>query len=457
MPNLDKEDLEYSKEDDFSEIRARHEEEEIDSRLKRQILWGYSPKHVNQIIEQYKSMLSMMENSYENRLKDVQTEMERLFNERSVIRQQLNDELEKSRRLEAYRTEAEEYRQQTETLQKQLSELEESRKQAQEELEHAREDMRIAQEDGRQADRKHSDMLDEFNRTKRDYEELNSRYLKAEKELETLRDRAAAAELDRQAMQEQLAAQEGSEGAGGESETVRQLRQQLNSLTEYAASLEKRRDSMENQLNSLTVINREMEKLAKEYAAHREEMQEYRAKCRNLQQDKDRLMNEMESTGTVLSEIMEQVEEKEKERESLKQKVAQQNAQLLAVMREKLDLQDEQLKMTKHVYELENRLSENTGLYEQAQGEIKELKKRCEELEKGKIIQLSAAGKERGKNGTDRTDCQPAADDQTEFGMLQEKSRILAERISQLRQAEERKRNSMQQQNICAGRDSRLS
>lgn len=308
--------------DDFSAIRDRHEQENIESSLKRTLFMGYAPKAVHSVIKQYRDTMDLMQSSFEGQLQDIRAEMERVFSERSVLKKQLGEELEKSKEVEASRQTIEE-------LQAKQKELERAYQRAQEECTSSAMDR---------------DRLEDMLRA-------------SEEELEKLR-----AEMSN--------CQEGM----SDSEAVRQLSNQLDAMTEYNESLVKQQESLESQLSSLRVINQELEKLAKEYDMHKGDMQEYREKCLNLRQENDSLMMEMESTGFVLAEILEQVESKEEECVELRQRIAQQSQQMVTMMKENLELQSNQVNLSEAVYRLETQLQESRMQYEQTRQQLEEMK-----------------------------------------------------------------------------------
>lgn len=308
--------------DDFSAIRDRHEQENIESSLKRTLFMGYAPKAVHSVIKQYRDTMDLMQSSFEGQLQDIRAEMERVFSERSVLKKQLGEELEKSKEVEASRQTIEE-------LQAKQKELERAYQRAQEECTSSAMDR---------------DRLEDMLRA-------------SEEELEKLRE-------------EMSNCQEGM----SDSEAVRQLSNQLDAMTEYNESLVKQQESLESQLSSLRVINQELEKLAKEYDMHKGDMQEYREKCLNLRQENDSLMMEMESTGFVLAEILEQVESKEEECVELRQRIAQQSQQMVTMMKENLELQSNQVNLSEAVYRLETQLQESRMQYEQTRQQLEEMK-----------------------------------------------------------------------------------
>lgn len=318
--------------DDFSAIRDRHEQQNLEASLKRTLFMGYSPKGVHTVIKQYKDTMDLMQSSFENQLRDIRTEMERVFSERSVLKQQLGEELEKSKEVESSRQTIEE-------LQAKQKELERAYQMAQEQ-------------------RTSSDM---------DRERLEKLLKASEEEIEKLR-----GEMSNQGE------------AVSDSEAVRQLRGQLEAMTEYNESLTRQQASLESQLSSMRVINQELEKLAKEYDMHKGEMQEYREKCLDLRQENDSLMLEMESTGVVLADILEQVESKEAECEELKQRIAQQSQQLIDMMKEKLELQSTQVSLSEEVYRLETQLQESRLQYEETHRQLEEMKQYFSDVDMGR-------------------------------------------------------------------------
>lgn len=385
--------------DDFNEIRARHEQAAMESKLKRRLFWGYSPKSVHQLINQYKDTLNMMQTSFESQLTDIRSELERLFNERSIIKQQLTEELERSKGLQRFKQEADDYREQVEGLQKRQQELEAEKTQALEAMQQAQKAMLEAQEAVRQAQQQSQSAADQLGsdgkkaleKAQNDYQELNKRYQALQAEVTRLQTQSVQAERDRASFQNRLETGTAQQPAGEESPAVLKLRQELDALTDYAQSLEKQRDSLNAQLSSLRVINRELESLSGEYEVNKDEMERYRAVSLSLRRDNERLLTEMESTGAVLAEILEQVDQKERERDTLKRRLELQNDQLLSVMREKQDLQDSQLQLTNRIHELEGQLRENKDLYEQAQAQMELLQERCAELESSRVVQLFPA------------------------------------------------------------------
>lgn len=327
--------------DDFSAIRDRHEQQNLEASLKRTLFMGYSPKGVHTVIKQYKDTMDLMQSSFENQLRDIRTEMERVFSERSVLKQQLGEELEKSKEVEASRQTIEE-------LQAKQKELERAYQKAQEQ-------------------RTSSDM---------DRERLEAQLKASEEKIEKLREEM------------------GNQGeAVSDSEAVRQLRGQLEAMAEYNESLTRQQESLESQLSSMRVINQELEKMAKEYDMHKGEMQEYREKCLDLRQENDSLMLEMESTGVVLADILEQVESKEAECEELKQRIAQQSQQVIDMMKEKLELQSTQVSLSEEVYRLETQLQESRMQYEETHRQLEEMKQYFSDVDMGrsKIIPMPTA------------------------------------------------------------------
>lgn len=327
--------------DDFSAIRDRHEQQNIEANLKRTLFMGYSPKGVHTVIKQYKDTMDLMQSSFESQLQDIRNEMERVFSERSVLKKQLGEELEKSKEVETAR-------QTIEKLQVKQKELERAYQKAQEEC----------------------------TTSAMDRERLEDMLRASEEELERLREELS-----------------NSQEVVSDTEAVRQLRNQLEAMTEYNESLVKQQESLESQLGSLRVINQELEKLAKEYDMHKGDMQEYREKCLNLRQENDSLMMEMESTGMVLAEILEQVESKEEECEELRQRIAQQSQQVVAMMKENLELQSNQVNLSEAVYRLETQLQESRMQYEQTRQQLDEMKAYFSDVEAshGKVIQMPVA------------------------------------------------------------------
>lgn len=408
-------------EDDFSVIRDRHEKQNIESKLRRTLFGGYSPKGVHMVIMQYKDTLDLMQNSFEGQLRDLRAEMERVFNERSVLKQQLDKELEKSKEVEASRA-------QIEMLLSHQEDLESEKQKA----------------------------LDDARRSQEEYARLDGQYREMVAKTQETQEQADAAQKDVKKLEEmlQLSAQENEKlreqlenpsemkmnadvgsntDSDTDSDTVLQLRKQLAALTEYNESLEKQQASLEAQISSLRVINQELEKLSEEYKMHKEEMQEYRVKCLNLRQENDNLMFEMESTGSVLAEILEQMDDKERECEELRARIAQQSEQVVAMMKEKLELQSSQVDLAEAVYRLETQLQESKVRYEQTNLQLEEMRRYLSGMEKGKgrVIQMPVIG----ENG------QPAvlkSEQKDEPGLL-EKARITAERLKQKRNEEDEK------------------
>lgn len=78
--------------DEFRVIRERFEKMDMMEQLKTTMFGGYSKKDVLEVITTYKEMVAMMQDNFDFQLKQLTAERERISNERTVLKRQLNEE-----------------------------------------------------------------------------------------------------------------------------------------------------------------------------------------------------------------------------------------------------------------------------------------------------------------------------------------------------------------------------
>ncbi len=70
--------------DEFTLFRQQFDKENVEEQLKTTVFGGYSKKKVQEIINTYKEMVSMMQESFDFQLKELTAERERVCSERAV-------------------------------------------------------------------------------------------------------------------------------------------------------------------------------------------------------------------------------------------------------------------------------------------------------------------------------------------------------------------------------------
>lgn len=323
--------------DEFRLIRERLDSAGVEGQLKVSLFGGYAKKGVEEIINTYKDMVSMMQDSFEYQLKELTAEKERIGTERTVLKKQLQDELDKNK--------------ESILLRQQYEELLSDHERAIKELEvNCAERRRLEQE---------------YHELSRQYEEFKSRQ---KNEVNNKPESAA--------------------GGAPEGESVRRMMIQLEEMTRYCEVMEEEQKNLEDQLRSMKTIGEELSRMSEKYDQSRSELNEARKKYMSLQRENQSMNQEMESAGQIIAEIMDQFERKEKENTELKQQLRDCKQQLMKVKKEKLESETAYV----HLMELNNKweeeLQKSNEELEAARKEAADLKRRNKELENHKIIQI---------------------------------------------------------------------
>ena len=314
--------------DEFHQIREHFNGEDVLEQLKTTMFGGYSKKHVREAINTYKEMVAIMQESFDFQLKELTAERERVSNERTILKRQLNEELEKNK----------------EIIQKErkYEELMKEYEEAVQELELSREERKRLQED--------------YLSVKRQYEDLRLK--------------------------------EPEQQPAGESEIVHRLMERLDEMTGYCETMEEEQKTLEEQLRSMAMIGEELTRMSEKYEQNRLELKDARKKNQRLRDENRSLNQEMESAGQIISEIMEQFEEKEEENTRLKQQLKENRLQLMSVKKDKLEQESMYLSMMEHTCQMEEEMLRQEKELELTKKELEFAKNRCKELENNKVIRL---------------------------------------------------------------------
>lgn len=329
MEEYGKKELEnYPRQDEFHQIREHFNGEDVLEQLKTTMFGGYSKKHVREAINTYKEMVTIMQESFDFQLKDLAAERERISNERTLLKRQLNEELEKNK---------------------------------------------------------------EILHKEHQYQELMKEYEDAVRELELSREEKKKLHEDYQSVRrqyEELRLKEAEQSPVSESDTVRSLLERLDEMTSYCEAMEAEQKTLEEQLRSMTLIGEELSRMSEKYEQNRLELKDARKKNQRLRDENRSLNQEMESAGQIIAEIMEQFEGKEEENTRLKQQLKENRIQLMSVKKDKLEQESSYLSLMEHTCQLEEEMQRQEKELELTKKELEMTKLRCRELENHKVIRL---------------------------------------------------------------------
>lgn len=171
---------------------------------------------------------------------------------------------------------------------------------------------------------------------------------------------------------------------------IASLSSQLEELTTYCESMEKQQRSLEIQISSMKNISQELERLSAQYEENQTELKEARLRYANVKNENHALNSEMESTGRILEEILEQFEQKEAENDILRREVDEFQTQLLAVKRDKLAQEQANLSYMERAYTAERERQEDREELYRVKKELEELRKKCDSLENSKVIKIQS-------------------------------------------------------------------
>ena len=361
---------EPDKTDELGDIRRQYEQAELEESLKTVLFGGYSKKKVNEIISTYKEMIDWMQGNFDYRLKELSAEKERVCNERVILKKQLNEELEKNKKLDSLLEDTEYWKSQYEELMARYEAADRSLLTTQEEQE---------------------ELLRQCSVTSKRLEEL-------EAELEILRKQKQSAPPKQQVEQvEQASPQpyEPASASGGDTALIAALTRQLEDLTTYCESMENQQRSLEAQISSMKNISQELEKLSLQYEENQAELKDVRRKYNSVKNENYSLNSEMESTSQILEEILVQFEQREQENDRLHQEINEYQEQLMAVKKEKLAQDQSNLTYMERAYHAEKEMQKTQEELRRTQKELEELRKEYSSLENSKVIKIqSAAGLE---------------------------------------------------------------
>lgn len=438
MSMLEDERKEPGKTDELNDMRREYEQAELEESLKHVLFGGYSKKKVNEVLSTYKEMIRWMQESFDYRLKELNEEKERVWNERVVLKKQLSAELEKSKKIDALKEEAERLKRQYEddciVLKKQLSGEQEKNKNVialKEEAERRKrqyEDDCIALKKQLSAEQEKNKTIitlkEEAERLKRQYENdctVLKKQLSAEleknKKMDSLEEEAERWRQQYQGMKEkyelsctelQRVSEEKANrpvqavDAESSSSLIASLTSQLEELTLYCESMEKQQRSLEIQISSMKNISQELERLSAQYEENQAELKDARIRYANVKNENRALNSEMESTGRILEEILEQFEQKEAENDILRRQVDEFQAQLLTVKREKLTQEQSNLSYMERAYAAERELQEDREELYRVKKELEELRKKCDSLENSKVIKIQSVAEPRDVNSSEK-------------------------------------------------------
>ncbi|RGY97922.1 hypothetical protein [Clostridium sp. AM58-1XD] len=391
MSKLEDERKEPDKTDELSDMRREYEQADLEESLKRVLFGGYSKKKVNEVLSTYKEMIRWMQESFDYRLKELNEEKERVWNERVVLKKQLSAELEKNKKTESLKEEAERWKQQYEddciTLKKQLNaqiekngniialkeEAERWKRQYKDDCAVLKKQLNVELEKNKKLDL----LEEEAERWKQQYQGMKEKYERSYTELQRVNEE----KTNRPA---QATDEEGS------SSLIISLTSQLEELTSYCESMEKQQRSLEIQISSMKNISQELERLSAQYEENQAELKDARLRYANVKNENNALNSEMESTGRILEEILEQFEQKEAENDVLRRQVDEFQEQLLAVKREKLTQEQANLSYMERAYTAERERQEDREELYLVKKELEELRKKCDSLEKSKVIKIQS-------------------------------------------------------------------
>jgi len=293
-----------------------------------------------------------MQGNFDYRLQELNAEKERVCNERVILKKQLNEELEKNKKMESLLEDAEYWRNQYQELREQYDAIDQS--------------FLVTQEEK-------ADLLRQCSVTHRRVEEL-------EAELEGLR---------------QQKQQEPVSNSDGDPTLIAALTRQLEEITTYCEAMENQQRSLEGQISSMKNISQELEKLSLQYEENQAELKDVRRKYNNVKNEFYSLNSEMESTSQILEEILVQFEQRENENDRLHQEINEYQEQLMTVKKEKLAQDQSSLTYMERAYNAEKEMRETQEELRRTQKELEELRKEYSSLENSKVIKIqSAAGTE---------------------------------------------------------------
>lgn len=367
MSMLEEDRKEPVKTDELSEMRREYEQAELEESLKSVLFGGYSKKKVNEVVSTYKEMIHWMQESFDYRLKELSEEKERVWNERVVLKKQLGEELEKNKKIDVLKKEAEQWKQQ-------MEEAEHWKQQYQEDCAALKEQLSIEKD----KNKKIGSLEAAAERWQHQYQEMKEKYELTFMELQRLNEEKA-----------QFSAVPISDGEGSMS-LIASLSSQLEELTTYCESMEKQQRSLEIQISSMKNISQELERLSAQYEENQTELKEARLRYANVKNENHALNSEMESTGRILEEILEQFEQKEAENDILRREVDEFQTQLLAVKRDKLAQEQANLSYMERAYTAERERQEDREELYRVKKELEELRKKCDSLENSKVIKIQS-------------------------------------------------------------------
>ncbi|PNV63825.1 hypothetical protein C0033_00380 [Clostridium sp. chh4-2] len=343
---------EPEKTDELGDIRRQYEQAQLEESLKTVVFGGYSKKKVNEIISTYKEMINLMQGNFDYHLQELNAEKERVCNERIVLKKQLNEELEKNKKMESLLEDAEYWKNQYQEQRARYEAVNQSLLATQEEK---------------------ADLLKQCSASYRRLEELEAK-------LEEL-----------QQQEQQKLQQEPSPGPDGDPTLIAALTRQLEEITSYCEAMETQQRSLEGQISSMKNISRELEKLSLQYEENQEELKEVRRKYNNVKTENYSLNSEMESTSQILEEILVQFEQRENENDKLHQEINEYQEQLMAVKKEKLAQDQSNLTYMERAYNAEKEMRETQEELRRTQKELEELRKEYNSLENSKVIKIQNA------------------------------------------------------------------
>lgn len=369
--------------DELRLIRERLDNAGVEGQLKTSLFGGYAKKGVEEIINTYRDMVSMMQDSFEYQLKELTAEKERIGTERSVLKKQLQEELNKNK--------------ETLLLQQQYEELLRDHERAIKELEAN---------------------CTERQRLEREYHELSRQY----------------EEFKRRQMEELNNREETASKGAAEGESVRRMMIQLEEMTRYCEVMEEEQRNLEDQLRSMKTIGEELSRMSEKYEQSRSELNEARKKYMSLQRENHSMNQEMESASQIIAEIMEQFERKEQENTELKHQLRECKQQLMTVKKEKLESETAYVRLMEQNNKWEEELQKSSEALEAARREAAELKRRNKELENNKIIRLQAGpGTETARPEPSGVNNQAAKDQEADMQRLKallERAESVSKRLS---------------------------
>lgn len=403
MSMLEEERKEPGKTDELNDMRREYEQAELEESLKHVLFGGYSKKKVNEVLGTYKEMIRWMQESFDYRLKELSEEKERVWNERVVLKKQLSAELEKNKKIDFLKEEAERLKRQYEddciALKKQLgAELEKNKntiklKEEAERLKRQYEDDCIVLKKQLSVELEKNKKMDaleeEAERWKQQYQGMKEKYEMSCTEL-----RRVGEEKENRPVQ--------VTDAEGSSSLIVSLTSQLEELTSYCESMEKQQKSLEIQISSMKNISQELERLSAQYEENQAELKNARLRYANVKSENHALNSEMESTGRILEEILEQFEQKEAENDMLRRQVDEFQTQLLTVKREKLTQEQSNLSYMERAYTAERERQEDREELYRVKKELEELRKKCDSLENSKVIKIQSMAEPKDASGSEK-------------------------------------------------------